>query len=55
MGFIPLPVGFFVMIVGLIQSMLEILTRVYAPDVELLVFVFNGEEGGSDAKLLKIG
>ena len=55
MGFIPLPVGFLVMIVGLRSSVLEILTRVYAPDNELLVFVFNGEEGGSDAELLKIG
>ena len=55
MGYIPLPAGFLVMIAGLRQSVLEILTRVYAPDVEPLVFVFNGEEGGSDAELLKIG
>ena len=40
MGFIPLPVGLLVMPVNLEWSTLEILTRVYAPDVELLVFVF---------------
>ena len=40
MGLISL-VGFLVMLVGLTLSMLEILTRIYAPDVELLPFVFN--------------
>ena len=44
MGFISL-VGFLVMLVGLTLSMLEILTRIYAPDVELLPFVFNLEGG----------
>ena len=53
MGFIPFLVGFLVMLVGLRQSMLEILTRGYAPNVELLVFVFRGEDGG-DAELLKL-
>ena len=44
MGLISL-VGFLVMLVGLTLSMLEILTRIYAPDVELLPFVFDWEGG----------
>ena len=44
MGLISL-VGFLVLLVGLTLSMLEILTRIYALDVELLPFVFNWERG----------
>ena len=39
-------VGFLVMLVGLTLSMLEILTRIYASDVELLAFVFIGRAEG---------
>ena len=45
MGFISL-VGFLVMLVGLMLLMLKILTRIFAPNDELLVFVLNKEGGG---------
>ena len=45
MGFISL-VGFLVMLVGLMLLMLKILTRIFAPNDELLVFVLNWERGG---------
>ena len=41
MGFIPFLVVLLVMLIGLRYSMLEIFTTVYAPDVELLVLIFN--------------
>ena len=44
MGFISL-VGFLVMLVGLMLLMLKILTRIFAPNDELLVFVLNWEGG----------
>ena len=44
MGFISL-VGFLVMLVGLMLLMLKILTRIFAPNDELLVFVLNKEGG----------
>ena len=45
MGFISL-VGFLVMLVGLMLLMLKILTRIFALNDELLVFVLNWEGGG---------
>ena len=39
-------VRFLVMLVGLTLSMLEILTRICASDVELLTFVFIGRGDG---------
>ena len=44
MGFISL-VGFLVMLVGLMLLMLKILTRIFAPNDELLVFFLNWEGG----------